>query len=185
MRAFVHVCYSGRIDREKSRRFFDEGGLITYHVLMCACISQGWTFANLCFTLQKRGLIFAFHVFMCACILQGWTFANFGMRYARTWLDTFQGRFPVRVELWLIANPPPWFNVIWKLIRPMIQKEFAQKVGVFLPWSSFCMRLVTLLLSARRICFAMQISWSACPFLPNVSVSLEMYLDVFKSRNVP
>jgi len=60
-----------------------------------------------------------------------WGWSNFSMNYAKNFFDTMQGRFPCRVRLFLIANPPSWFGMIWRLIRPMMSKQFADKV--FLP----------------------------------------------------
>ena len=28
----------------------------------------------------------------------------------------------------MIVNPPSWFGAVWRLIRPMMTKEFAKKV---------------------------------------------------------
>jgi len=48
--------------------------------------------------------------------------------------DTLQNRFPARVGLFLIVDPPSWFGLIWRLIRPMMSAKFASKVH--LPYSS-------------------------------------------------
>jgi len=60
-----------------------------------------------------------------------WGWSNFSMKYAKSFFDTMQGRFPCRVRLFIIANPPSWFSMVWRLIRPMMTKQFADKV--FLP----------------------------------------------------
>ncbi|GBG26727.1 Alpha-tocopherol transfer protein-like [Hondaea fermentalgiana] len=62
------------------------------------------------------------------CDMTSWTFSNFGIRYAKTYFDTMQGRFPMRVRQFLIVNPPSWFGTIWKIIRGMMSTEFANKV---------------------------------------------------------
>mmetsp|Transcript_16218 Transcript_16218/g.31399 ORF Transcript_16218/g.31399 Transcript_16218/m.31399 type:complete len:375 (-) Transcript_16218:41-1165(-) len=62
------------------------------------------------------------------CDMTGWTFSNFGIKYAKTYFDTMQGRFPMRVRQFLIVNPPSWFGTIWKIIRPMMNADFAAKV---------------------------------------------------------
>jgi hypothetical protein len=50
------------------------------------------------------------------------------LQYAKSFFDTMQGRFPCRVRLFLIVNPPSWFGAVWRLIRPMMTKDFAEKV---------------------------------------------------------
>jgi hypothetical protein len=35
---------------------------------------------------------------------------------------------PARVQLFLIVNPPSWFGSIWKIMKPMLSKEFRRKV---------------------------------------------------------
>ena len=40
-----------------------------------------------------------------------------------------QGKnLPVRVNLFLIVNPQPWFHKVWAIVRPMLSDEFASKV---------------------------------------------------------
>jgi hypothetical protein len=63
--------------------------------------------------------------------MDNWTMSNFSINYAKTFFDTMQGRFPCRIRLFLIVNPPSWFSMIWRLIRPMMSSSFASKV--FLP----------------------------------------------------
>jgi len=44
-------------------------------------------------------------------------------------MNMLQGKtIPVRVELFLIVNPKPWFNKVWSIMRPMLSDEFAKKV---------------------------------------------------------
>mmetsp|Transcript_19267 Transcript_19267/g.32175 ORF Transcript_19267/g.32175 Transcript_19267/m.32175 type:complete len:293 (+) Transcript_19267:185-1063(+) len=62
------------------------------------------------------------------CNMDHWGLKNFGVHYAKTFFDTMQGRFPMRVRMFLIVNPPSWFSTIWKVIRPMMTKDFAAKV---------------------------------------------------------
>jgi len=66
--------------------------------------------------------------------MEDWGWSNFSIKYAKNFFDTMQGRFPCRVRLFLIVNPPSWFGAIWRLIRPMMTKQFAEKV--FLPHGS-------------------------------------------------
>jgi hypothetical protein len=37
---------------------------------------------------------------------------------------------PVKVELFLIVNPPAWFGAIWKIMRPMLVPSFRRKVKI-------------------------------------------------------
>lgn len=62
------------------------------------------------------------------CNMENWGWSNFGVRYAKNFFDTLQGRFPLRVRKFLIIDPPSWFGAIWRLIRPMMSAEFAAKV---------------------------------------------------------
>jgi CRAL/TRIO domain len=63
--------------------------------------------------------------------LDGWGWSNFGVKYAKSFFDTMQGRFPCRVRQFIMYNAPDWFGMIWKIIRPMMSAEFAEKI-VFL-----------------------------------------------------
>jgi CRAL/TRIO domain len=37
---------------------------------------------------------------------------------------------PIKVELFLIVNPPAWFGVIWKIMKPMLAPSFRRKVKI-------------------------------------------------------
>jgi len=76
---------------------------------------------------QKRGFTFLAN-------MANWGWHNFSVHYASTFFDTLQNRFPARVGLFLIVDPPSWFGLIWRLIRPMMSSKFASKVN--LPYSS-------------------------------------------------
>ena len=39
-----------------------------------------------------------------------------------------QGKIPVRVRLFLIVNPPSWFDKIWKIMKMVLAADFRQKV---------------------------------------------------------
>jgi len=60
-----------------------------------------------------------------------WGYSNFSVNYCKNFLDTMQGRYPCRIRLFLIVNPPSWFSIIWRIMRTMMSKQFAEKV--FLP----------------------------------------------------
>lgn len=54
---------------------------------------------------------------------------DFSTNYCFSFMQMLQGnQIPVRVELFLIVNPKPWFDKVWKMMRPMLSEEFAQKV---------------------------------------------------------
>jgi hypothetical protein len=63
-----------------------------------------------------------------AC-MDDWTMKNFDVDYCLKFMLTLQGYVvPVRVELFLIVNPPGWFGAIWKIMKPMLARSFRQKV---------------------------------------------------------
>lgn len=44
-------------------------------------------------------------------------------------MQGLQGKLtPVKVVLFLIVNPPPWFGNIWAIMKPMLSTEFQKKV---------------------------------------------------------
>ena len=44
-------------------------------------------------------------------------------------MNMLQGKtLPVRVNLFLIVNPPTWFNKVWTIMKGMLSEDFAQKV---------------------------------------------------------
>ena len=62
--------------------------------------------------------------------LADWGWSNWGVRYAKNFFDTVQGRYPIPVRKFVILNPLSWFGVIWAAIRKMISSEFAAKVSL-------------------------------------------------------
>ena len=49
--------------------------------------------------------------------MDDWTMKNFDVDYCYQFMMTLQGYvIPVRVQLFLIVNPPSWFDVIWKIM---------------------------------------------------------------------
>lgn len=63
--------------------------------------------------------------------MTGWTMESFGVPYWHKFLMTLQGyRAPTRISLFLIVNPPYWFGSIWKIMKPMMSKDFQKKVAV-------------------------------------------------------
>lgn len=62
-----------------------------------------------------------------ACMNE-WTLENFSVDYCYQFMMMLQGGVPARVELFLIVNPPSWFGVIWKIMKPMLAPKFRRKV---------------------------------------------------------
>ena len=63
-----------------------------------------------------------------AC-MDDWKMRNFEVNYCYQFMMTLQGYIiPVRVQLFLIVNPPSWFGAIWKIMKPMLVPSFRKKV---------------------------------------------------------
>ena len=61
--------------------------------------------------------------------MNDWTMNHFSVDYCRKFMQTLQGqRFPIKVNLFLIVNPPKWFDKIWSIMKPMLSSKFRQKV---------------------------------------------------------
>lgn len=61
--------------------------------------------------------------------MEGWTMANFSTEYCRKFMMVLQGqKFPAKVSMFLILNPPSWFHKVWRIMRPMLSASFAKKV---------------------------------------------------------
>jgi len=56
----------------------------------------------------------------------GWH--NFDLRLPRFVLDMLQSRFPGRLRKFLILNPPWFFRIVFKLVRPFMSEKFASKL---------------------------------------------------------
>jgi len=62
--------------------------------------------------------------------MNDWKMTNFSVDYCYQFMMMLQGRVPVRVRMFLIVNPPLWFGMIWKIMKPMLARDFRQKVHV-------------------------------------------------------
>jgi hypothetical protein len=60
--------------------------------------------------------------------MNDWKMANFSVSYCYQFMMLLQGKVPVRVRLFLIVNPPGWFDAIWKMMKPMLAPDFRKKV---------------------------------------------------------
>jgi hypothetical protein len=65
--------------------------------------------------------------------MDDWAMKNFDVNYCFQYMMCLQGfMVPVKVELFLIVNPPSWFGAIWKIMKPMLAPSFRRKVKVIL-----------------------------------------------------
>eukprot|EP00339_Tiarina_fusa_P029991 CAMPEP_0117057156 /NCGR_PEP_ID=MMETSP0472-20121206/39666_1 /TAXON_ID=693140 ORGANISM="Tiarina fusus, Strain LIS" /NCGR_SAMPLE_ID=MMETSP0472 /ASSEMBLY_ACC=CAM_ASM_000603 /LENGTH=530 /DNA_ID=CAMNT_0004773903 /DNA_START=69 /DNA_END=1661 /DNA_ORIENTATION=+ len=65
--------------------------------------------------------------------MDDWAMKNFDVNYCFQYMMCLQGfMVPVKVELFLIVNPPSWFGAIWKIMKPMLAPTFRRKVKVIL-----------------------------------------------------
>jgi hypothetical protein len=61
--------------------------------------------------------------------MTGWTMANFSGDYCMKFMQCLQGRsFPAKVDMFLIVNPPQWFDKVWGIMQTMLSSSFRQKV---------------------------------------------------------
>jgi CRAL/TRIO domain len=61
--------------------------------------------------------------------MNNWTFDNFATDYCFKFMQALQGRsFPAKVNLFLIVNPPSWFDKIWNVMKGMLSTKFQRKV---------------------------------------------------------
>ena len=60
--------------------------------------------------------------------MNDWTFDNFSIDYCAQFMAMLQDQIPVKVELFLICNPPSWFPIIWRIMKPMLSRNFRRKV---------------------------------------------------------
>jgi hypothetical protein len=76
------------------------------------------------FTMDEKA---AKYGFTFICDMTNWGWSNFGASYAERFFNILQGRFPIRLRKFILVNPPGMFNMVWKIIRPMMKDEFASK----------------------------------------------------------
>ena len=58
-----------------------------------------------------------------------WTMENFSIDYCLKFMECLQGKKgPVNVDLFLIVNPPSWFDKVWQTMKPMLNTGFRRKV---------------------------------------------------------
>jgi hypothetical protein len=62
--------------------------------------------------------------------MNDWKMINFSVDYCYQFMMMLQGKVPARVRLFLIVNPPGWFSTIWRIMKPMLAKDFRKKVHV-------------------------------------------------------
>lgn len=65
-----------------------------------------------------------------AC-MDGWKMQNFEINYCYQFMMALQGcMVPVKTQLFLIVNPPTWFGLIWRLMKPMLAPSFRKRVKI-------------------------------------------------------
>lgn len=65
-----------------------------------------------------------------AC-MDNWKMRNFEVNYCYQFMMALQGfMVPVKTQLFLIVNPPAWFGVIWKIMKPMLAPSFRKRVKI-------------------------------------------------------
>lgn len=65
-----------------------------------------------------------------AC-MDDWKMVNFDVKYCYQFMMALQGAMvPIKVELFLIVNPPIWFSSIWAVMKPMLAPGFRKKVKI-------------------------------------------------------
>lgn len=62
--------------------------------------------------------------------MDDWEMKNFSVDYCLQFMNMLQGKIPVRVRMFLIVNPPGWFGMIWRIMKPMLSTDFRKKVSV-------------------------------------------------------
>jgi hypothetical protein len=61
--------------------------------------------------------------------MMDFTMSNFATDYWFQFMSILQGQVvPVRVNLFLIVNPPEWFGTIWNIMKTMLTVEFQERV---------------------------------------------------------
>ena len=61
--------------------------------------------------------------------MDDWKMENFGVSYCKQFMYALQGKIaPSKVDLFLIVNPPGWFDRVWSIMKPMLAAGFRKKV---------------------------------------------------------
>jgi hypothetical protein len=61
--------------------------------------------------------------------MNDWKMENFAVDYCKQFMFTLQGmKAPLHVDLFLIVNPPGWFDRIWSIMKGMLAPNFRKKV---------------------------------------------------------
>ena len=82
-------------------------------------------------SLYERRRNLASHKIGFIANMNDWKMENFAVDYCQQFMFALQGlKAPLRVDLFLIVNPPGWFDRIWVIMKPMLAKSFQKKVHV-------------------------------------------------------
>ena len=61
--------------------------------------------------------------------MNNWTMSNFSVDYCLHFMEALQGKKgPIQVDMFLIVNPPSWFDKVWQTMKPMLSAKFRTKV---------------------------------------------------------
>lgn len=63
--------------------------------------------------------------------MNDWRMENFSVDYCFQFMEVLQGRKgPNKVDMFLIVNPPVWFDSVWKIMQKMLSPSFCKKVHI-------------------------------------------------------
>lgn len=66
----------------------------------------------------------------CVANMSDWTATGFATDTCFQFMSLLQNKIPVRVNIFLIVNPPKSFGRIWNLTKPLLEKGFRDKVKI-------------------------------------------------------
>jgi hypothetical protein len=66
----------------------------------------------------------------CMTNMCDWTVTGFATDTCFQFMSILQNKVPVRVNVFLIVNPPKSFGRIWNLTKPLLEKSFRDKVKI-------------------------------------------------------
>lgn len=61
--------------------------------------------------------------------MAGWKRENFAVEYCHEFMKALMGQHsPLHIKLFLIVDPPSWFESVWRIMRQVLTKEFRKTV---------------------------------------------------------
>jgi hypothetical protein len=80
-------------------------------------------------TLYERHRNYGQHQIGFIANMNDWSMRHFSIDYCWQFMQALQGRAaPLNVDMFLIVNPPDWFDKVWKIMKPMLSGPFRRKV---------------------------------------------------------